>query len=110
MGDGSVIDIIMITIVMLLLLYLFIMLASGINTILFRLVNNRKIGKLDKCFCDYCELEIPFDLANFPIYNWLVTKGITRCCKKPINRYHLYSEIVIGSAIFIIFLGVTNGL
>ena len=86
--------------------YFCVMIASSINTIIFRMTLSydiRKKLKFDDCFCEFCgKLIKPKRLANLPLINYFILHGKTNCCDRLISVYHPISEFSLGSLIFII--------
>lgn len=86
--------------------YLCIMMASGINTIIYRIAlpKSDKIKfSFDDCFCEYCGNKIkPKRLANLPIINYILLKGKSNCCDSTINILHPISEFSLGTLIFVL--------
>jgi prepilin signal peptidase PulO-like enzyme (type II secretory pathway) len=86
--------------------YLCVIIASSINTIIFRMTLSQKLRqklKFDDCFCEYCgKLIKPKRLANLPLINYFILHGYTNCCNKLISVYHPISEFSLGTLIFII--------
>lgn len=90
--------------------YLCIMLASGINMIIYRITlpKEEKIKfSFDDCFCEFCLAKIkPKRYANLPLINYILLNGKTLCCNSIINILHPISEFSLGTLIFVLLLGV----
>ena len=67
---------------------------SFLNVCIDRWVKNQSVIK-PRSHCPYCKKNIPWYL-NIPVLTWLLLKGKTRCCGKPIPFRYFLSEIGIG--------------
>ena len=67
---------------------------SFLNVCIDRWVKNQSVIK-PRSHCPHCHKNIPWYL-NIPVLTWLLLKGKTRCCGKPIPFRHFLSEIGIG--------------
>lgn len=89
--------------------YLCIMLASGINMLIYRIslpIPEKIKFSFDDCFCDYCGDKIkPKRWANLPLINYILLKGKTLCCNSTINILHPIAEFSLGTLIFVLILG-----
>jgi len=84
----------------LILLYLCIIVMGAINTLVYRIIKNHKIGSLFKCYCENCGKEISFWHKNLPIINYIILKGRTSCCNKKISIIHPITELIGGVTIY----------
>jgi len=94
------------TILILIILYISIMIMSGINMLGHRIKTFSHLKDYSKCYCDYCGKPINQWLANLPVINYLYLRGKTQCCNSRINPYHPVSEIIGGFIIFFLVMGV----
>ena len=78
--------------------YLCVMIMGSVNTVVFRLVRNRRLGDLFSCYCDSCGARLSFVDSGLPVVNFLLRRGRSRCCNRPISLLHPLAEIVGGSA------------
>lgn len=67
---------------------------SFLNVCIDRWVKNQSVIK-PRSYCPHCQKNIPWYL-NIPILTWLLLKGKTRCCGKPIPFRYFLSEVGIG--------------
>lgn len=67
---------------------------SFLNVCIDRWVKNQSVIK-PRSYCPHCQKNIPWYL-NIPVLTWLLLKGKTRCCDKPIPFRYFLSEISIG--------------
>jgi len=90
--------------ILLVLLYFNIMLASGTITLIYRLYY-RKIPKDNyNCYCDNCKHILKMWESNLPIINYIILKGKCRYCNKKIDLDYLIFELLLGYLFFIIFI------
>lgn len=67
---------------------------SFLNVCIVRWVKGQSVIK-PRSYCPHCQKNIPWYL-NIPVLTWLLLKGKTRCCGKPIPFRYFLSEISIG--------------
>jgi len=86
--------------------YLCIIMASGINMIIYRItlpISQKIKFTFDDCFCEYCGEKIkPKRFANLPIINYILLKGKSKCCNVRIEILHPLSEFYLGTLIFVL--------
>ena len=75
---------------------------SFLNVCIDRWVKNQSVIK-PRSHCPYCHKNIPWYL-NIPVLTWLLLKGKTRCCGKPIPFRYFLSEIGIGLSAVLTFV------
>ncbi len=74
---------------------------SFLNVVVYRLPRGLSVNKPPRSFCPTCGAAIPW-YHNLPIISWLLLRGRSVCCKKPISiRYWLVelSSALLFSAI-----------
>ena len=78
------------------MLYFFIVLGlifgSFLNVLIYRLPNNQSII-FPSSHCPYCKENILW-YHNIPIISFLILKGYSSCCNKPISIRYLFVEII----------------
>ena len=67
---------------------------SFLNVCIDRWVKGQSVIK-PRSYCPHCQKNIPWYL-NIPVLTWLLLKGKTRCCGKPIPFRYFLSEVGIG--------------
>ncbi len=69
---------------------------SFLNVVIYRLPLGMSVNEPRRSFCPECKQAIPWYL-NIPVLSWLVLRGKSACCKKPISpRYCL---VELGTAV-----------
>lgn len=68
---------------------------SFLNVILYRTIN-RDQWVTGRSYCDHCHKPLPFYL-NVPLVSYLVLKGKTACCGKPLSISHPVIELITGT-------------
>jgi len=58
--------------------------------------------KESRSFCDFCGRQLKW-YENIPVVSWLIQKGQTRCCGRPLPREYPIIEILTGVAFLLIF-------
>lgn len=62
---------------------------SFLNVVIYRMPRGLSVNEPSRSFCPDCRKEIPWYL-NIPIVSWLLLRGRSACCHKPISiRYWL---------------------
>lgn len=89
-------------IINLIMFYLFIMLASGIISIYFRIKNKDFPKSLTRCYCDNCKHELKFWESSFPIFNYFILKGKCKYCGFILLNLTYY-ELTLGLYLFIVW-------
>ena len=79
---------------------------SFLNVCIDRWVKNQSVIK-PRSYCPHCKKNIPWHL-NIPVLAWLLLKGKTRCCGKPIPFRYFLSEIGIGLLAILTFTYANN--
>ncbi len=71
---------------------------SFLNVVIYRMPRGLSVHEPRRSFCPHCRAAIPWYL-NLPIISWLVLRGRSACCQRPIAlRYWLVE--VLTSALF----------
>ncbi len=75
---------------------------SFVNMLVYRVavkykLRKIKFGKLNKnrSECDFCGKQLSW-YENVPVVSWLIQKGKSRCCRKPLPVLYLVVELMTG--------------
>lgn len=70
-----------------------LMLGSFLNMAIYR--SPRGLTWRGRSFCDYCHKTLKFrDLI--PVLSWVINRGKTRCCGKPLDARYPLVELMMG--------------
>ena len=66
---------------------------SFLNVVIYRLPRGMSVNEPRRSFCPDCRKEIPWYL-NIPILSWLLLRGRSACCHKPIPARYCIVEVL----------------
>lgn len=66
---------------------------SFLNVVIYRLPRGLSVNTPSRSFCPDCKKEIPWYL-NIPIGSWLMLRGRSACCNRPISPRYCVVELV----------------
>ena len=66
---------------------------SFLNVVLYRLPRGMSVNNPRRSFCPTCHAPIPWRF-NLPIISWLILRGRSACCRKPISPRYFIVELV----------------
>ena len=66
---------------------------SFLNVVIYRLPRGLSVNEPSRSFCPECKKEIPWYL-NIPIGSWLMLRGRSACCNKPISPRYCLVEFI----------------
>lgn len=83
--------------------YLCIMIASGLICYYNRIKYKIKYSLL-YCYCDNCHKQLLFIDSTFPIFSYIWLNGKTRCCNYKLDFKLVLNELFIGTIIFLMLI------
>ncbi len=82
---------------------------SFLNVYIHRIPRGMSVGEPKRSFCPHCEEPIPV-YRNIPLVTWLIQRGKSACCGKPIAPRYFFVELATALLFLGVWLQIGHGL